>query len=1007
MITRYQRERADIATTISGSSSTIADRSFTAFTLLPSVDQAPTIGGQPIDNITQTTWADRLNGELIYQDKTDLFFNNVVNIVEGTAFAVSTIANNPAKRNTQEGLSYVWKRNGLVLQGSRFENTSTLVFESRQSTKDKSGIYVCEVTNEFGTTTTDPVTLNIINPATEVIFTKNILEDGSGDANLEEWSQDGDKIKPLEFLDFYTTRGFASVTKNGFFRFSNDQRANEAQSKLIGNDNPSQPYAAFFPSPKLIDDNTPYNLIENISPYYIGLAPFEYGNRNQYAISQFIPLGDYFDYVDGAAYGINGCNYELFHYLGAGITKYTLSFNGGLEVTSSYQPTTEIYPDSEEYPEDVFDIDLVPAGYDEVDGFIQFADSSGNILSRDLFNNPSLTDLAAVIKPQITSADAQELFQLVPNRKVDFTKLIKKLFNFPGGDEKPSFNAFNRYWNLPFFRVRDSRDNSTADPLKAGLDKDVFDIDCVPANNYTYNVTLRVENRTKPIIIRHKSDGELVTQYKVLQDGEPLLPLSDFSDLDRYIRHTRLRLLLMELTLDTVTYGVDITKNTPAEYNTDQTLGTLLCLYFTMITTAAEYRSPADDAIWDFGRITNISNELLGYAVSEQEGSTYLDVFNKILVKYIEARVPSGDVIDSSGQGSNRLQLKFTQNYDDVVDDWAYVVGYLSNDFRFRKLCTILYALMFVSPNELPRIFSWFGSGVSENTRIRRRAQDFFSAIFPRLPLADQQRLKADYFKLIEQDTARDDKQQLPLVMQPQTQRLGLFVNASPRIYGSYTPGGAAFFAYNLTGSIPPGARGASVQYRFTTDINTAIDQPEDWPSSKITLDGYSVYGSPRMGVASSTLLVRPILTATNVASSYIPIPQNNVWYNAIRNNTRLQTIPSADILNICRSSVRSYFRVFDRQTTVIANIPIQQSPYNVFLNVAINSSAERNEPSSQFDGPNIDFNMQQPTGSYISNGFQVKEDVSIFQPALQIINSNITTKAILTRYQELSLLRF
>ena len=990
MITRYQRERADIATTISGSSSTIADRSFTAFTLLPSVDQAPTIGGQPIDNITQTTWADRLNGELIYQDKTDLFFNNVVNIVEGTAFAVSTIANNPAKRNTQEGLSYVWKRNGLVLQGSRFENTSTLVFESRQSTKDKSGIYVCEVTNEFGTTTTDPVTLNIINPATEVIFTKNILEDGSGDANLEEWSQDGDKIKPLEFLDFYTTRGFASVTKNGFFRFSNDQRANEAQSKLIGNDNPSQPYAAFFPSPKLIDDNTPYNLIENISPYYIGLAPFEYGNRNQYAISQFIPLGDYFDYVDGAAYGINGCNYELFHYLGAGITKYTLSFNGGLEVTSSYQPTTEIYPDSEEYPEDVFDIDLVPAGYDEVDGFIQFADSSGNILSRDLFNNPSLTDLAAVTKPQITSADAQELFQLVPNRKVDFTKLIKKLFNFPGGDQGPSFNAFTDYWKLPFFRVSS---NDVAASLETAQGGDVYDTPCVPADGYRYDVRLKIEGVDEPLKLEHELDDSVGAEY---QDRVPELT----NTIESYINNMRLRLLMMELTLDAITYGVDTTTNVPAEYSERQTIGTLLCIYFTMIVTATEYESPADGEIWDFSRMRALSKELLGYAVIEQADNDYRDVFGRIWRRYAAPRALTIARAIARGDTPNQ----------GIEEDWLYVVDYLSNDFRFRKLSTLLYGQLSVAGN-FPRI--------DLGTTNRVVADRYLRGLFPRLPLADQQRLKADYFKLIEQDTARDDRQELPLVMRPQTQRLGLFVNASPRIYGSYTAGGAAFFAYNLTGSIPPGARGASVQYRFTTDINTAIDQPEDWPSSKITLDGYSVYGSPRMGVASSTLLVRPVLTATNVASSYIPIPQNNVWYDAIANNTRLQTIPSVDILNICRSSVQSYYRssaefgVFV-ESALTPSLVVTQEQVDNAINAAAGAAIGTAVlgPLGTLIGGVLGgvVGTATPVGLYFSNGFEIKSEAEIGQQNssnLAIIDKNITTRALLTHYQELSLLRF
>lgn len=971
MIRRYQNERADIVTGISGSSGILADRSFTTFTLLPSLNQPPTIGGQPIDNITQTTWADQLNGELIYQDKTTLFFNNVVNIVEGTAFSISTIANNPAKLNTQEGLTYVWKRNGLILQGSRFENTNTLVFESNQAVIDISGIYTCEVSNQFGTTVTDPVTLKIVNPDTEVLFTKNILQDGSGDANLEEWVQDSDKVRPFEFLDFYTTRGFASVTRNGFFRFSNDQRADEAQSKLIGNDNPSQPYAAFFPSPTLIDNNTRYNLIQNISPYYIGVAPFEYGDRNQYAISQVMPLGDYFDFVDGAAYGIDGCNYELFHYLGAGITKYALSFNGGLEVPSSYQPTDEIFPDSEEYSQDIFDIDLVPAGYDKVDGFIQFTDSEGNILTRDLFDQPSIDDLAAIIKPQITPAQAQELFQLVPNRKVDFTKLIDSLFSFPPGSD-PAPNAYSPYWKLPFFRVVD---NNVVASLGTAQGGDVYDIECVPAANYTYNVTLKIENRPKPIIIRHKLDGDLTSQYR---DREPRL----LNTLESYIRNLRLRLLLMEVTLDAVTYGVDITKPTPEEYNNVQTLGTLLCLYFTMITTAAEYESPADRDLWDFSRIRSISNELLGYAVTEQASTSnsYLDVFSKIWRKYAEAR---GGV-----------------NKPGIEEDWLYIVNYLNSDFRFRKLSTLLYGKLFITSSSFRINFG------TNNIVVANR---LLNELFPRLPFADQRRLTADYFKLIQQDTSADDAPFIPLNINPLTQRLGLFVNASPRIYGSYTAGGAAFFGYNLTGSVPPGSRSANVQYRFTTDINTAIEQPEDWPTSRITLDGYSVYGSPRMGVASSTLIMRPVLTATGTASSFIPIPENNVWYNVRQNNQQLQTIPSQDILNTCRNSVQNYFQTLPTQSVRITPLlpEVQLSPYNLIMNSAIIKSREQNDASGQLDGPDFDPNMRLPTGSYISNGFEIRDEADLSPDVLRVIDSNITTRALLDRYQQLSLLTF
>ena len=447
---------------------------------------------------------------------------------------------------------------------------------------------------------------------------------------------------------------------------------------------------------------------------------------------------------------------------------------------------------------------------------------------------------------------------------------------------------------------------------------------------------------------------------------------------------------MMELTSDAITYGVNITTNVPSEYSERQTIGTLLCIYFTMIVTATEYESPADGEIWDFSRMRALSKELLEYAVIEQADNDYRDVFGRIWKRYADARG------GASKPGIER--------------DWLYVVDYLSNDFRFRKLSTLLYSQFSVAGN-FPRI--------DFNTTNRLVADRYLRELFPRLPLADQKRLKADYFKLIEQDTARDDKQQLPLVMQPQTQRLGLFVNASPRIYGSYTPGGAAFFAYNLTGSIPPGARGASVQYRFTTDINTAIDQPEDWPSLKITLDGYSIYGSPRMGVASSTLLVRPILTATNVASSYIPIPQNNVWYNAIRNNTRLQTIPSADILNICRNSVQSYYRslaefgVFIESALTPSLVVTQEqvdSATNAAAGAAIGTAVLG--PLGTLIGGVLGgvLNTATPVGLYFSNGFEIKSEAEIGQQNssnLAIIDKNITTRALLTHYQELSLLRF
>jgi hypothetical protein len=163
------------------------------------------------------------------------------------------------------------------------------------------------------------------------------------------------------------------------------------------------------------------------------------------------------------------------------------------------------------------------------------------------------------------------------------------------------------------------------------------------------------------------------------------------------------------------------------------------------------------------------------------------------------------------------------------------------------------------------------------------------------------------------------------------------------------------------------------------------------------------------MGVASSTLIMRPVLTATGTASSFIPIPENNVWYNVRQNNQQLQTIPSQDILNTCRNSVQNYFQTLPTQSVRITPLlpEVQLSPYNLIMNSAIIKSREQNDASGQLDGPDFDPNMRLPTGSYISNGFEIRDESDLSPDVLRVIDSNITTRALLDRYQQLSLLTF
>lgn len=163
------------------------------FVLMPVNPQRPIVTSQPIKNFIQTTWIEGVqNGIVKYQNIKPLF--NTVNVLEGTNFSFSFNTLDPSNVNdftSTTNLSYVWKKDDSQLYNlNRLNNgngVSGILISGSNSVSGLSGRYICEISNAFGTTETEPIDINIIDPLKHPKLYKNLLLNGDGEGGLDGW----------------------------------------------------------------------------------------------------------------------------------------------------------------------------------------------------------------------------------------------------------------------------------------------------------------------------------------------------------------------------------------------------------------------------------------------------------------------------------------------------------------------------------------------------------------------------------------------------------------------------------------------------------------------------------------------------------------------------------------------------------------------------------------------------------------------------------------------------
>jgi len=170
------------------------------FALLPDNPQPPVITSHPIRNFSQLTWASVLpDGGLAFKEVNPIF--DVFTVRKGTRVRFEFFCVDPSNVNNINDISslqFVWKRDGNSLFTINNQNdglgTTTIEFSEDQCTGEIEGEYVCEISNEFGTSQTVPFTLNVLDLDSSGFLYTNLVKNGDGELGLEHWTSASGKI---------------------------------------------------------------------------------------------------------------------------------------------------------------------------------------------------------------------------------------------------------------------------------------------------------------------------------------------------------------------------------------------------------------------------------------------------------------------------------------------------------------------------------------------------------------------------------------------------------------------------------------------------------------------------------------------------------------------------------------------------------------------------------------------------------------------------------------------
>ena len=434
----------------------------TDYQLLPINPVPPVISSQPIKNIFQVTWLDNSGNSKSFVPKT-----NTIQLVEGTEFEISIIATDPSNLqnpNNDTNLKYVWRKDGTPLYDvNKLNNNKGIrgISVSREDCKkDLSGTYVVDVVNEFGTTTSTELILNIFAYVDHPFLYKNLLINGNGDEGLDGWQADSSIKTDGYFEGLLETNNFGSFNvqldkplqstypqeifhfpkginwsnfPGVYTRISNGDNVNDVGFKwtqsfpaslVLNEKKENTKLSSFFPDPSWIDtynrnrepNTVPLQIeLENSKAYFTrsDIKFNKYGDQSTSRATQVIDLTEIADVVDGNVYGIDQLVGQFFAYVGVGLSRYKFNvpYTTGVTQTNWFILDNQVYgmlgddletrgPSSIYYPEGGLDetkpVELIPTADDITSIYLEYLDQNDVVISQKKIDGPTAEDIFAV-----------------------------------------------------------------------------------------------------------------------------------------------------------------------------------------------------------------------------------------------------------------------------------------------------------------------------------------------------------------------------------------------------------------------------------------------------------------------------------------------------------------------------------------------------------------------------------------------------------------------------------
>ena len=189
-----------------------------SFQLLTERGGSPAVVSQPIQNFTQYTWIlDAQTKPVTYQPVVPV--NRKISMLIGTEFSWDLRAIDEANidnPNITTNLSYYWRQDGSSIYELNRANGGVGSKDARlpkaASTPEVTGRYICDISNQYETVSTEPFDIEVIDPQNHPKLYTNLILNGDGEGGTTGWETDSE-IKVHPFLNSFTyNNNFGSLS---------------------------------------------------------------------------------------------------------------------------------------------------------------------------------------------------------------------------------------------------------------------------------------------------------------------------------------------------------------------------------------------------------------------------------------------------------------------------------------------------------------------------------------------------------------------------------------------------------------------------------------------------------------------------------------------------------------------------------------------------------------------------------------------------------------------------